>query len=397
MTRVLSTSPQRPSDVVADVPAADPAAVAAADAARAAQREWARSAPAVRAAALSAGADAVVAHAGELAELVVREVGKPAAEARGEVARAVAILRYYAQQCFDPVGETYPGALDFTVRRPRGVTGLITPWNFPVAIPVWKAAPALAHGNAAVVKPSPEAAACALRLAELLTPHLPPGLLTVHPGHGDAGAALVDTADAVSFTGSTAVGRRVAARGAERGIAVQCEMGGLSAAIVLPDADVERAATHIASAAMGFAGQKCTATKRVIVVGDPAAFTEALCEKVRALRVGDPSEDGVAVGPLITEAARDRVRAARAGRVVVTGGDADGGWYAAPTVVTDLPLDAPLNTSETFGPLCTLTTAPDAATASASPTAPRTAWSPPSTPTTWPPRSSTSPNARRAW
>ena len=364
MTRVLSTSPHRPSDVVADVPAAAPADVArAVAAAREAQRDWAASPPAARAAALAACADAVAADAGELAALVVREVGKPAVEARGEVARAVAILRYYAQQCFDPVGETYPGVLDFTVRRPRGVAGLITPWNFPVAIPVWKAAPALAYGNAAVVKPSPEAAACALRLAELLAPHLPPGLLTVHPGHADAGAALVDTADLVSFTGSTAVGRQVAAQGATRGIPVQCEMGGLSAAIVLPDADLDRAATQIAAAAMGFAGQKCTATKRVIVVGDPAAFTEALAERVRALRVGDPAEDGVAVGPVITEAARDRVLAARAGTVVVTGDTPGDGWYAAPTVVTDLPPDAPLNTTETFGPLCTLTTAPDAATA----------------------------------
>ncbi|UVS78646.1 Aldehyde dehydrogenase, thermostable [Actinokineospora sp. UTMC 2448] len=365
MNRVQSTSPQRPSDVVVDVPVCDPSDVASAvETARAAQREWARNGPAVRAAALTACADAVAARTDELAALVVREVGKPVLEARGEVARAAAILRYYAQQCFDPIGETYPGAgLDFTVRRPRGVAGLITPWNFPLAIPVWKAAPALAYGNAAVVKPAPEATACALRLAELFAPHLPSGLLTVHPGHGETGAALVDAADVVSFTGSTGVGRRVSAAGAARGIPVQCEMGGLSAAIVLPDADLGRAATHVAGAAMGFAGQKCTATKRVLVVGDPAPFTEALRAAVDALRVGDPADDGVAVGPVITEAARDRVREARAGRVVVSRDVPDEGWFAAPTVVTDLPPDAPLNTTETFGPICTLAAAPDVASA----------------------------------
>ncbi|MGW5053625.1 aldehyde dehydrogenase family protein [Actinokineospora sp. NPDC004072] len=365
MSRVRSTSPQRPSDLVVDVPASSQQQVAAAvEAARAAQREWAATGPAPRAAALAACADAVAGHADELAALVVREVGKPVAEARGEVARAVAILRYYAQQCFDPIGETYPGAgLDLTVRRPRGVAGLITPWNFPLAIPVWKAAPALAYGNAAVVKPAPDATACALRLAELLTPHLPAGLLAVHPGHGEAGSALVEAADAVSFTGSTEVGRRVAAAGAARGVPVQCEMGGLSAAIVLPDADLARAAGHIAAAAMGFAGQKCTATKRIIVVGDAGAFIEALRAAVEALPIGDPADEGVAVGPVITEAARDRVDAARSGRVVVTRPVPDEGWFAAPTVVTDLAPDAPLNTTETFGPICTLTTAPDAESA----------------------------------
>lgn len=365
MTRVLSTSPQRPADTVIDVAATDPADIAAAVAkARAAQHDWSRAPAATRAAALTAMSDAVTARGDELAALVVREVGKPVTEARGEVARTAAILRYYAQQCLDPVGETYPGGLDFTVRRPRGVAALITPWNFPLAIPVWKAAPALAFGNAALVKPAPAATACALLLAELFTPLLPEGLLSVHPGLADVGAALVDAADLVSFTGSTAVGRRIARDAAARGVPAQCEMGGLSAAIVLPDADLDRAATHIAAAAMGYAGQKCTATKRVIVVGDPGPFTEALLDRVAALRLGDPADDGVAIGPVISAEARQRVQeASSSGRVLTTRQVPEEGWYAVPTVVADLPVDAPLNTTEVFGPICTLTSAPDAATA----------------------------------
>ncbi|GAA1993208.1 aldehyde dehydrogenase family protein [Amycolatopsis minnesotensis] len=367
MTRVVSTSPQRPADVVLDCPVTSAEEVSRTVAkARAAHRSWARSAVADRAAALTAMADVVAERRRELADLVVREVGKPIAEALGEVGRTVAILRYYAQQCFDPVGETYPrhDGLDFTVRRPHGVAGLITPWNFPLAIPVWKAAPALACGNAVVLKPAPAATGCALRLAELFAPHLPEGLFAVAPGLGDTGAALVGFADVVSFTGSGTVGRRVAVAAAERGIPAQCEMGGLNSSIVLPDADLDRTAAQIAAAAMGFAGQKCTATKRVLVVGAAADFTDALVAKIEALGVGDPADEGIAVGPVIDEAARQRVLAATDGKVLTGGGCPDrDGWFASPTVVTGLGPDAPLNTAEVFGPLCTLTEVSDVDTA----------------------------------
>ncbi|KAA2262201.1 aldehyde dehydrogenase family protein [Solihabitans fulvus] len=373
MTRVVSTSPQRPADVLLDVPAAGAAEVASAVAlARTAQRDWASAGPAVRAGALNAMADAMAGNAAELAELAVREVGKPAGEAAGEVARAVAILRYYAQQAYDPVGETYPAAsgLAFTVHRPRGVAGLITPWNFPLAIPVWKAAPALAYGNAVIIKPAPDATACALRLAELFSPHLPDGLCTVLPGAAEAGEALVDAVDLVSFTGSGAVGRQVAVAAARRGIPAQCEMGGLSASIVLPDADVDVAATGVAYAAMGFAGQKCTATKRIVVVGDPAPFAEALRARIDALGYGDPAEPSVAVGPVINAAAKQRVldaaaEAERAGGKLLTGGpdgDADG-WFVRPVLVAGLDATARLNREEVFGPICAITGVPDAAAA----------------------------------
>ena len=362
---IRSSSPTCPDDVVLEVPATGADEVHRAVArAREARSAWGSGPAAVRANALSSAADAVAGAAQELAGLMVREVGKPLTEAQGEVARAVAILRYYAQQVFDPQGAVHePSAagLLFTRRRPLGVAGLVTPWNFPLAIPLWKAAPALAFGNAVVVKPAPQATAVAVRLAELLAPVLPGGLFTVAPGEGETGQALVGSADVVSFTGSTAVGRAVVAAAVERGIPVQAEMGGQNPAIVLPDADVATAAAQIAAAAMGFAGQKCTATKRVVVLGDPAAFRDALVAAVEALVVGDPADAATAVGPLIEERARDRVVDAAAagvaagGRLLTGGQRLDRpGWFVGPAVLEDVPLDHPVSCEEVFGPIVTL-------------------------------------------
>jgi aldehyde dehydrogenase (NAD+) len=363
---VQSTSPHNPDDVVVSVTEATVGDVAkAAELARHAQRGWAAAAPAERANALHAAADAVAAAAAELTALAVREVGKPVGEARGEVARSVAILRYYAQQVFDPIGAVHEpsggAALAYTRRRPRGVASLVTPWNFPLAIPLWKAAPALAFGNAVLLKPAPQATACALRLAELLTPHLPEGLFAVLPGDAEAGQAVIEAGDAVSFTGSAAVGSIVASVAASRGVPVQCEMGGQNPAVVLPDVDVEAVARQVAYAAFGYAGQKCTATKRVIVVGDPTRFTEALVAAAEALVCGDPAEPATTVGPVIDRAARDRVldaaaSGAAAGGRVLTGGRAGAGtgWFAAPTIVDNLPADHLLVREEVFGPICAL-------------------------------------------
>ncbi|MDH2430241.1 aldehyde dehydrogenase family protein [Sphaerisporangium sp. TRM90804] len=356
MSVVESRSPQSPADVVASVPAAGAEGVAGAvRRARAAQGAWAGANAAERGAALGRAADAVAGAAGELAALVVREVGKPVTEAKGEVARAVAILRYHAQQVFDPVGAVHEpsvSGLSYTRRRPRGVAGLITPWNFPLAIPLWKAAPALAFGNAVVLKPAPQAVACALHLAELLA--LPDDLFQVVPGGAEEGTALVDAADVVSFTGSAAVGRKVAVAAASRGVQAQAEMGGQNAAIVLDDANLEAAAAQIAAAAFGYAGQKCTATKRVITVGNAAEVRDALAAAVSKLAVGDPSDPGTAVGPLIGQAARDRVLSAAAGGRVLAGGEAldRDGWFAAPTLVDGVPGDHVLACDEVFGPIC---------------------------------------------
>jgi aldehyde dehydrogenase (NAD+) len=367
---ISSHSPQRPDDLVVEVPTTTAAEVGSMlAAARTAQREWSSGPANARAAALSAAADAVENASDGLVALIVREVGKPLTEARGEVARSVAILRYYAQQVFDPVGamhEPSGAGLLFTRRRPLGVAGLITPWNFPLAIPLWKAAPALAFGNAVVIKPAPEATACALRLAQLLAPFLPDDVLTVAPGRAETGQAVLTEADVVSFTGSTGAGRAVSQAAAERGVPVQAEMGGQNPSVVLPDADIEAAAGQIAGAAMAFAGQKCTATKRVIVVGDPTAFRDALVAAVEKMQLGDPAEAGTIVGPVIDETARTRVLdaasdAERAGGRLITGRPAldRDGWFVRPTVVEGVPGDHRLAREEVFGPICLLQTAAD--------------------------------------
>ncbi|MER7671508.1 aldehyde dehydrogenase family protein [Kitasatospora sp. NPDC096128] len=363
---ITSYNPADPSDLVVAVEAPGAEAVrAAVGRARTAQRGWLAAGAGARSAALGRIAEAVEAHAGELAALIVREVGKPLAEARGEVARTAAIWRYYAQAPYEPSGAVHetaagPGLL-LTRRRPHGVAGLIAPWNFPLAIPSWKAAPALAVGNTAVLKPAPEATACALRLAELASAAgLPEDVLTVLPGGAEEGAALVDAADVLSFTGSTAVGRAVVRAATGRGVPVQAELGGLNAALVLPDADVELAAGHIAAAIAGYAGQKCTATSRVIAVG--AAYgplREALVKALSAV-------DDAVCGPVIAAAARERMvtaveSAVAAGASVLTGGRVPerAGWYVEPTLLADVPAQHPLAREEFFGPVAVLHAAAD--------------------------------------
>ncbi|GAA2235561.1 MULTISPECIES: aldehyde dehydrogenase family protein [Kitasatospora] len=367
---VSSYNPADPADLVVSVEIPGAAGTAAAvDRARAAQRAWSAAGAAARSAALTHAAEAVEAHAGELAALAVREVGKPLAEARGEVARTAAIWRYYAQAPYAPSGAVHEPAagegLLLTRRRPYGVAGLITPWNFPLAIPSWKAAPALAVGNTVVLKPAPEGTACALRLAELAG--LPEGVLTVVPGGAAEGAALVGAADVVSFTGSTAVGQAVIAAGTARGVPVQAELGGLNAAIVLPDADFGRAAADLAAAIAGYAGQKCTATSRVIAIGDAyGPLVEALVKALAATVAGDPGDPGTVCGPVVNAAALVRLTGAIdsarvAGAEVLTGGGRVDrpGWFVEPTLLAQVPAGHPLLSEEFFGPVAVVLPAAD--------------------------------------
>ncbi|MGW6914941.1 aldehyde dehydrogenase family protein [Kitasatospora sp. NPDC054939] len=365
---ITSTNPADPADLVVTVEAPGADAVRAAVArARTAQAGWRAAGSAARSAALGHAAAAVDAHAGELAALIAREVGKPLVEARGEVARTSAILRYYAQAPYAPAGAVHETAagegLLLTRRRPYGVAGLITPWNFPLAIPAWKAAPALAVGNTVVLKPAPEATACALRLAEVMG--LPEGVLAVLPGGAEEGTALVDSADVVSFTGSTAVGRAVVRAATERGVPVQAELGGLNAALVLPDADIEQAAAHIANAVAGYAGQKCTATSRVVAVG--SAYEPLRAALVKALTaLAEPEALVASCGPVISAAARERLTGAvatarEAGATVLAGGGVPerAGWFVEPTLLADVPAEHPLRREEFFGPIAVLLPAAD--------------------------------------
>jgi acyl-CoA reductase-like NAD-dependent aldehyde dehydrogenase len=366
-----SRSPQDPEDVLVSAQLVEPAAVPAVVAgARQAQAEWAGLAAPVRANALNQAAQSVEQASAELIELGIREVGKPRTEMVGEVARGVSILRYYAQQVLDPDGATFPSSdgrsLLMARRKPHGVVGLITPWNFPVAIPLWKAAPALAFGNGVVLKPARQALATALRLGELISQHLPAGLFEVLAADGAAADVLIGSADAVSFTGSVEVGRHVIAEATGHGTPVHAEMGGQNPSIVLSDADVSRAADAVATATMSYAGQKCTATSRVIVVGDVSNFTDALVAAVEKLPLGDPAEATTVIGPVIDEGARSAVLEAAdgargAGGRVVTGGVAaeQKGWFVEPTLVEGISPRADLAQNEVFGPIAVLLPARD--------------------------------------
>lgn len=369
-------NPSRYRDVLAEVPigtAGDaPAAVAAA---AEALRAWRALTGPARAEHLYRWAAAIEARVEELAQLMCREVGKPVAEARGEAGRCVVILRYYAGEAVRSIGEVVPaqaaGALQFTLDEPLGVVALITPWNFPAAIPLWKAAPALAFGNTVVLKPSEQAPLVALFLAETAAASgLPAGAFNVLLGAGDTASALLDAEPvrAVSFTGSAAVGARVAARAAGRNIRFQTEMGGKNVAIVLPDGDLDLAARLVTAGAMRYAGQKCTATSRAVVDRRvEGAFLERISREVDGLILGPVTDPAALVGPVISEAAQRRIQAAVAGAPgeVVRGGAPlsgagfDAGYFVAPTVVRAVPPGSPLGQEELFGPVLAVTAVGD--------------------------------------
>ena len=366
---IVHVNPSDAADEVARVPAGDRAAVeAAAAAAATAYPAWRRLAGGTRAEHLYRWAAAIAARGEELARAVSREVGKPITESRGEVARCVTILRYYAGEAVRASGEVVPaqlpGALQFTLRDALGVVGLITPWNFPLAIPLWKAAPALAFGNTVVLKPSERSShVTSLLAATASAAELPAGVFNVVLGTGDAaGAALLraEPVRAVSFTGSAAVGAQVAAACTARNVRYQTEMGGKNVVIVLPDADLRQAAKLAAAGAMRYAGQKCTATSRVVVLEQvEEQFQRLLRAEVEALALGPVEEPTAAVGPLITAAARDRVVAALAAAsdARITGGGAPReerfarGFFLEPALLRDVDPDSPLAQDEIFGPV----------------------------------------------
>jgi alpha-ketoglutaric semialdehyde dehydrogenase len=366
---ILSLNPSDSTDVVARVPGGSAADInAAVDAAASALPGWRRTTGPARAEHLYRWAAVMQERQGELARAMMREVGKPIGEAQGEIARCVVILRYYAGEAVRSVGEVVPaqlsGTLQFTLREPLGVVGLITPWNFPAAIPLWKAAPAIAFGNTVVLKPAEQAAGLAALLAETAAAAgLPPGVFNVANGAGPVvGDALIraEAVRGVSFTGSVGAGAHVAAVCAQRNIRYQTEMGGKNVVIVLPDADLGLAARLTAAGAMRFAGQKCTATSRVIVA--PAVedrFHALLSAEVAALPIGPVDDPACAVGPLISNASRERITAALAGydRARVNGGTAPQddrfarGFFIEPTVVRDVDPGSELAQHELFGPV----------------------------------------------
>ena len=369
---VSSVNPFKPGDVVAVVPRGDSKSVArACESALDAFTSWSALAGPARAEFLYRWAEAIKSRGAELAIAMVREVGKPIVEARGEVTRCEMILRYYAGEAVREDGDVIPaqtpGPLQFSLRRPLGVCALITPWNFPLAIPLWKAAPALAMGNTVVLKPAEQSSFVASLLAETsAAAGLPEGVFNVVFGQGSViGKPLLEHSSVrgVSFTGSDTVGKQVALTCAERNVKFQTEMGGKNVAIVLADADLTQAANLIAGGAMRFAGQKCTATSRAVIedsVYEP--FVIELKKALDKLLLGDPASESTAVGPVISEDSQSKLTEAisRAKEEVVYSSAAPAeGFFIPPTVFGKVDPSSELAQEELFGPVLALIEARD--------------------------------------
>lgn len=378
----VDTNPAKPDEIVAEVRLADRhTAREACLAARTQFLNWRNTPAPARGEILRKAADALERRADEVGREFCREEGKTLAEAIGEVRRAVAILRYYASQTLEPDGETFPSASATTLlyarREPLGVVAAITPWNFPIAIPAWKIAPALAYGNTIVWKPAELVPLTSLRLLEaLIEGGVPAGVVNLVVGHGsDVGDAIVESPEvsAITFTGSNAVGRSIQEKATRQGKKVQLELGGKNPAIVLADADLSQAVELVARGAYLSAGQKCTATSRVIVEKPIVEeFTDRLRQVATNWKVGDPLEADTRVGPLVSETALKSVLGyietgvRDGGQVVAGGGRADtlgAGYFVQPTVLTEVALDSPAVREEIFGPVVTILAAGDYAEA----------------------------------
>jgi betaine-aldehyde dehydrogenase len=349
-------------EVLAELPQAGVEdADAAVDKARAAFPAWRRIGPGERAGLLRAVAAAVRERSEDLALLESRNVGKPISDARGEVGMVADVFDYYAGAPERLLGDTIPvdGGVDFTFREPLGVVGLITPWNFPLAIASWKLGPALASGNTVVLKPAELTPLTAVELERIVVEAgVPEGVFNVVVGQGRVvGERIVDHPDVakVAFTGSTEVGRRIAARAAETIKRVTLELGGKSANVIFADADLERAAAAAPAAVFGNAGQDCCARSRILVERSAVdRFMEALEEAVEAVRVGDPLDDGTQMGPLISAGQRETVSSYVNGEapVAIRGSAPDGpGYWFPPTVLCPVSNEDRAAREEIFGPV----------------------------------------------
>lgn len=373
--RVLN--PARPSEVVAEFAAADERdARRAVDAAQAAFPAWRETPAPERGRVLWRAAEIARRRSEEIAQVMSLEEGKILRESRGEVQKGVALLEYYAGEGFRLGGKTLPsevkGVHAYTLRRPLGVVGLITPWNFPWAIPAWKIAPALVAGNAAVFKPAELTPGTAALFVEILAEAgLPPGVLNMVVGPGSSvGEAIVTDprVKAVSFTGSNAVGMHINQQAAKRGARVTLEMGGKNAVIVLEDADLDAAAEAITSGAFGATGQRCTATSRVIVLPEvKEALLERLVAKARALRLGPGLDETTDLAPAVDRKQfetdlRYLELARQEGAKLVCGGgkvELDGGYYVQPTIFGEVTPEMRIFREEVFGPVLAVHEAPD--------------------------------------
>ena len=319
----------------------------------------------------------------ELAEVLTREEGKTLTESNGEIQRAINVVEFYAGEGRRLLGETIPSELPnnfcYTVREPIGPLALITPWNFPVAIPIWKLAPAIACGNTVVLKPASLTPLSAGLIADIFSEcDAPPGLINVIYGRGrEVGEALLNhpAIKGVSFTGSNEIGTKLYSTSAVNGIKCQCEMGGKNPIVILDDADLELATSSALQGAYGSTGQRCTATSRAIVVDSVAdRFIEQLEARVNALVVGNGLDPATDVGPSVDQTQLDTVLnyigiGQDEGAKLITGGlrladDAhDCGYFVQPTIFDRVTSNMRIAQEEIFGPVLSVLRVPDAASA----------------------------------
>ena len=373
-----SVNPANADDVIGHFPSSPREdATAAVEAATKAFPEWSRKVAPERARIFAKAARIAHERADELGALMCREEGKVYKEARGEILKGLNLVEYYVGEGWRLAGVTRPSEMartfTYTTRRPMGVVSLITPWNFPWAIPCWKIAPALIAGNTAVFKPASLTPLTAIRWVEILEEAgLPPGVLNLVTGPGSTvGDEFVNNPAirAISFTGSNSVGSRLYQDAARRGIKVTCEMGGKNAVVVMPDADMDQALEGIVQGAFGSTGQRCTATSRVVVDKAVAgALTERIVERARALRVGDGMDPAVEMGPAVDEAqlatdlsyiaiARDEDGARLCtGGARITDGALARGCFVQPTVFDRVTPAMRIAQEEVFGPVLAITT-----------------------------------------
>jgi alpha-ketoglutaric semialdehyde dehydrogenase len=374
---VRNLNPADPSDVIAEFPSATAAdVIRAVESAREAARGWRATPAPQRGRVLWRAADIARRRADEIARTMTLEEGKVLREARGEVERGIAVLEYNAGAGFRLGGRTLPAeardTFTYTIRQPLGVVGLITPWNFPWAIPCWKSAPALVAGNAVVLKPSELTPATATLLTEIYEEAgVPAGVFNLVVGPGsEVGSALVDHPDvrAISFTGSNAVGQALYAQAARRGIRVTCEMGGKNAVVVMPDANLEKAAAAISAGAFASTGQRCTATSRVVAHPDVKhALIDRVGELAGAMKIGPGLDESSDLGPAVDATQLDTdlsyIGAAREeGARLVRGGSRVSslpGYFVEPTIFDEVTPNMRIFREEVFGPVLAVSAAKD--------------------------------------
>jgi aldehyde dehydrogenase (NAD+) len=366
-------NPSNLADVVGEYARADEAQVRAAiAAARKAFPAWSRGPIQARADLLDKVGNEILARKDELGTLLAREEGKTKPEAVGEAARAGYLFKFFAGEVVRQSGEVLPsvrpGIKVEITREPLGVVGIITPWNFPIAIPAWKIAPALAYGNCVVFKPADLVPGCAWALADILARSgVPAGVFNLVMGRGSVVGELLSAdpgVDAVSFTGSVTTGKRVAANCAARLAKVQLEMGGKNPQVVLDDADLDTAVNVSLQSAFFSTGQRCTASSRLIVTaGIHDKFVQGLVNKLKTLKIDDALKDGTDIGPVVDQSQLDQdlkyiELGKKEGARLAQGGNRlsleKNGFYLEPALFVDTKPEMTINREEIFGPVASV-------------------------------------------